>query len=63
MNTNVIEKTSTEITVDENRPEATGATKLHAGPVARLLAGVSRLAEEHAAYKLSKCDGRRISIL
>ena len=62
MNTNVIEKTLTEITVDENRPEATDAG-LHKGPVARLLASVSRLAEEHAAYKLSKCDGRRISIL
>ena len=62
MNTNTIERTSTEITVDENRPEATEA-KMHAGPVARLLASVSRLAEEHAAYKLGKCDGRRISIL
>ncbi len=60
MNTNTIEKTSTEITVDENQPEALEA-KVHAGPVARLLAGLTKLAEEHAEYKLSKCEWRRIS--
>ena len=61
MTANTIEKTSTEPATTTNRPEAQGA-KLHKGPVARLLASVSRLAEEHAQYKLSKCDWRRISI-
>lgn len=62
MTTSTIDKTSTETVAIENRPEAAGG-KLHGGPVARLLASVSRLAEEHAAYKLSKCEGRRICIL
>ena len=39
-----------------------GNAKVHSGPIARLLASVSRLAEEHAEYKLSQCAWRRISI-
>ena len=38
-----------------------GGAKVHSGPIARLLAQVSRLAEDHAAYKLSKCEWRQIS--
>ena len=61
MNTNTIEKTSTDSVEDANRPEAE-STRLHSGPIARLLAGVARLGEEHASYKLSKCTWRTISV-
>ena len=61
MNTSTIEKTSTGPAEAANQPKTQGA-RLHGGPVARLLASVSRLAEEHAAYKLSKCEWRQISI-
>lgn len=56
-----------ELTMEKTTPE-TGVrpveqdSKPHAGPVARLLAGIARMAEEHAEYKLSKCDWRKISI-
>ena len=60
MNTGTIERTSTEITSTDNRAESRDAG-LHRGPVARLLESVSRLAEEHAAYKLSRCEWRQIS--
>lgn len=62
MNTSTIEKTSTEPVTTADQAEAADA-RLHRGPIARLLASVSRLAEEHAAYKLSKCDARRISLI
>lgn len=39
-----------------------GSTKTHSGPVGRLLSQVSKAAEVHAAYRLSRCDRRRISI-
>lgn len=61
MNTSTIEKTSNEPKTAENRPRDLDS-KVHNGPVARLLASVTRLAEEHAAYKLSKCEWRQISI-
>ena len=61
MNTNTIEKTSTETATTTHQAE-TQEARLHSGPIARLLAGVSRLAEEHAAYKLSRCEWRQISI-
>ena len=61
MNTTTIKRTSTEPTTAGTRPGAQNG-KMHSGPIARLLAGVSRLAEEHAAYKLSKCDWRRIAL-
>lgn len=61
MNTSTIEKTSTEPKTAENRPHDLDS-KAHSGPIARLLAGVSRLAEEHATYKLSRCEWRQISI-
>ena len=61
MNTNTIEKTSTEPVTAAHKAEAQEA-RLHSGPIARLLAGFSKLAEEHAAYKLSKCEWRQISI-
>lgn len=60
MNTSTIEKTSTEPKTAENRPMPSDA-KLHSGPVARLLAQVTKVAEEHAAYKLSKCEWRWIA--
>ena len=60
MKTNVIEKTLTEITPADNRDKAREGN-LHRGPVVRLLASVTRLAEEHAEYKLSRCEWRRIS--
>ena len=61
MNTNTIEKTSTQPTDAGNSTESQDSG-LHTGPIARLLAGFSRLAEEHAAYKLSRCEWRQISI-
>ena len=60
MNTSTIEKTSTEPKIAENRPRDLDS-KVHNGPIARLLAQVSRAAEEHAAYKLSKCQWRWIA--
>ena len=60
MNTSTIEKTSTEPKAAENRQRDLDS-KVHTGPIARLLAQVSRAAEEHAAYKLSKCEWRWIA--
>ena len=60
MNTSTIEKTSTEPRTAENRPHDLDS-KVHSGPIARLLAQVSKAAEEHAAYKLSKCQWRWIA--
>ena len=61
MNTNTLDKTSPEPVAAGNRP-ATPDNKAHAGPVARLLAQVTSMAQEYADYKVSKCDWRKISI-
>ena len=61
MNTSTIEKTSTEPKAAGNQPK-TSDSKAHAGPVAKLLAQVTSMAQEYADYKVSKCDWRKISI-
>ena len=61
MSTHTHEKTIAESIAPEIQT-AEQDVKLHKGPVARLLAEVSRAAEEYADYKLSKCDWRRFVI-
>ena len=60
MNTDTIEKTSTNPAATADQLEAK-EHRLHRGPIARLLASVSRLTEEYAEYKLSRCEWRQIS--
>ena len=60
MNNQTIDKTSVEPESTVDQVEAQGG-KLHGGLVARILAQVSTAAEEHAAYKLSKCEWRWIA--
>ncbi len=37
-------------------------TKLHTGPVRRLLAKVSKMTSDYTEYKLDNCDWRRLSL-
>ena len=43
-------------------PGAPQETKLHSGPIARLLAQVSQWAGDYADYQLEKCAWRQLSI-
>ena len=43
-------------------PAAERDAKVHTGPVARLLAKVSRMGDVHAKYKLDKCTWRELAL-
>lgn len=57
------------LTVEKNTPD-TGTVvpvepqepRLHRGPVARLLAKVSRLTSEYADYQMEHCEERKLHI-
>lgn len=59
MKTDTLEGNLTEQTM--TTPES-GEGKKHNGRIARLLAQVSKMADEHARYKLDKCAWRTIAI-
>ena len=48
-------------TTDIGASEVTGKAQ-GAGPIARLLAGFSRLGNEYAAYKMDSCDWRKLAL-
>ena len=56
---NTIEGNSLTVSGERTPAKETG---LHTGPVARLLAIVSRAANEYADYKMDECTLRKISI-
>ena len=58
---NTIEKTTPESGAAEVQPEAREG-KLHKGPVARLLAKVSKLGGEYAEYQMENCLSRKVAI-
>ena len=56
-----LEKSTPETGAVEARPEAQ-VGKLHKGPVARLLAKVSKLGGEYAEYQMEHCLSRKWTI-
>jgi len=60
MNTSITAKTSPD-SATAHTPLAQDA-KLHTGPVARLLAKVSKLSNDYADYQMESCAWRKMSI-
>ena len=59
MNANTLEKIS--IAPAPATPKS-GDGKLHTGPVARLLAQVSKSVETYAHYRMEHCEERKLAI-